>query len=195
MSHTSTQNNTGSRERRGAQAVSRSAAALMRPHRQSCQSARPCLTYYRALSHRWSEDGQLSVDKKACVSLRTDACQSNCQAWTTAWFSPALWSCSACPPVASPVLLQRASATRLNCLPVLFDYNATAPLAASWIGLTECLKWRPYTARAHLSERSSRRHGDGTSSWICDSYIVYSKLRPSDIFFRAQSKLLNAICS
>lgn len=107
------------------------------------------LTYYRALSHHWSEDGQLSVDKKACVSLRTDACQSNCQAWTTAWFSPALWSRSACPPVASSVLLQRASATRLTCLPVLFDLNAAVPLPASWTGLTECLKWRPYQ-REHI---------------------------------------------
>lgn len=70
------------------------------------------LTYYRTLSHHWSEDGQLSVDKKACVSLWTDACQSNCQAWTSAWFSPALWSCFACPPVASSVLLHCTSVTR-----------------------------------------------------------------------------------
>lgn len=112
------------------------------------------LTYYRALSHHWSEDGQLSVDKKACVSLRTDACQSNCQAWTTAWFSPALWSRSACPPVASSVLLRRASATRLTCLPVPFDLNAAVPLPASRTGLTECLKWRAYQ-REHIQVRGA----------------------------------------
>lgn len=41
---------------------------------------------------------------KACVSLWTDACQSSCRVWMTAWF---LWlpNCIFCPPVGCSILL------------------------------------------------------------------------------------------
>lgn len=113
-------------------AVSRSAAALMWPHRQSCQSARPCLWLIIAL---WAITDQRMdscpwTKRPVCLYGRTPANLTVRPGRLPDFLRP-------CPPVASSVLLQRASATRLTCLPVLFGLNAAVPLPASWTGLTE----------------------------------------------------------